>query len=59
MENTAQHSNVELVLIGIDKVWVRAKNGQWRDKKELVQSDLAETDPQTESIAKKWWQFWK
>ena len=56
-------SGDELVLLGIEKVWVKTKNG-WVDKAKLVRpakkvtNDLAE-DNSTLDHSPKWWQFWK
>lgn len=57
---TRKSDSIELVLLGIDKVWVKAKNGQWRVKKEAVkeQSNNAENF-ELEDTSRKWWKFWK
>jgi hypothetical protein len=51
--------NVELVLLGIDKHWVR-KNGQWIDKN-LIEEEKQEISesPQPFAPTHHWWQFWK
>jgi hypothetical protein len=53
-------SNVELILPGIDKKWVRA-NGSWMDKSKLpvIQSTSFPTAMETEHTPSHWWQFWK
>lgn len=59
--NSTAHHQVELMLPGIDKVWVRSK-GQWVDKESLKQ--VIEPTNQTEQIEvvphekKSWWKFW-
>ena len=57
---SAQHQqDVELVLLGIDKHWVK-KNGQWMDKS-LVIEDKQEISENTLEYtpSPRWWQFWR
>ena len=57
---TRKSDNIELVLLGIDKVWVKAKNGQWRIKKEVVNDHSNNTENfELEDAPRKWWKFWK
>jgi len=61
MENN--NSRVELMLPGIEKIWVRSSNGQWQEKGKEVKRTKDEYSEQEEmesfSKKKKWWQFWK
>ncbi len=52
---------VELTLLGIDKIWVRSTNGQWREKGIDVEPTRVNHFNEDDSMSegKKWWQFWK
>ncbi len=60
MEN--QRSHVELMLPGIDKIWVRSSRGLWIVKgteidpftNRYIENDEFESN----SKKRKWWQFW-
>ena len=57
---TGKSDSIELVLLGIDKVWVRAKNGQWRVKKnEVIEHTHSNEDVDLDHTSRKWWKFWK
>jgi len=57
----ANNAPVELTLLGIDKIWVRSTNGQWREKGIDVEPTRVNQFNEDDSISegKKWWQFWK
>ena len=60
-EQSSTKERVVLELLGIDKKWVRAKDGTWVDMATLPkQSDeTIENQPETtEKKKKKWWKFW-
>jgi len=63
LQSTEVQSSSELVLLGIEKVWVKTKNG-WVDKAKLelhtqpVTTEIQE-DNFTPERTRKWWQFWK
>jgi len=59
MENN--NSRVELMLPGIEKIWVRSSNGQWQEKEVKRTKDEYSEQEEMESFSKKkkWWQFWK
>ena len=60
--NSTTPNQVELILPGIDKVWVRSPKGEWVDKNSLQQ--VTEPAKQTEELEaiplerKSWWKFW-
>jgi hypothetical protein len=56
--------DTELVLLGIDKVWIKTENGHWRDKAEVElerqQMLMKVNEPEiSEKSPRSWWQFWK
>ncbi len=57
----ANNAPVELTLLGIDKIWVRSTNGQWKEKGIEDQPKKVNRFNQDDSLfeGKKWWQFWK
>ena len=57
----ANNAPVELTLLGIDKIWVRSTNGQWREKGIDVEPTRVNHFNEDDSMSegKKWWQFWK
>jgi hypothetical protein len=61
MENN--NSRVELMLPGIEKIWVRSSNGKWQEKGKDLKLTKAEYSQEEEmdsfSKDRKWWQFWK
>ncbi len=61
-ENNTAPNQVELILPGIDKVWVRSPKGQWVDKESLKQVEQPPTinqEVEVVSLEKKpWWKFW-
>jgi hypothetical protein len=61
MENHTAH--VELMLPGIDKIWVRSFKGQWIEKGTEVEPlkvrYTEENQLESDANRKKWWQFWK
>ena len=55
-KNTAKQE-VVLILLGIEKQWVRSKKNGWVDKAKRELKNLS-TDLEVMS-SKRWWQFWK
>ena len=55
-KNTAKQE-VVLILLGIEKQWVRSKKNGWVDKSKRELKNLS-TDLEVMS-SKQWWQFWK
>ena len=56
---TPSNEGVELVLLGIDKKWVRSKNGEWNDKDKISADAIPPTNLESTSKQSKWWKFWK
>ena len=60
-EQSNTKERVVLELLGINKKWVRSKDGTWVDlatlpnKQEVEQH---ETIPETKAAKRKWWKFW-
>lgn len=57
---SSEKSNLELTLLGIDKLWVRSKDGQWIDKN-LIEKENMDSSSVTlqDDASSHWWQFWK
>lgn len=52
---------VVLELLGINKKWVRSKDGTWVDLATLPNKEEVEqheTIPETKTTKRKWWKFW-
>ena len=62
-ENSTAHHQVELMLPGIDKVWVRSPQGEWVDKKSLQKvfqpTETIEDENSIPHVKKAWWKFWR
>jgi len=50
---------VVLILLGIDKKWVRSEKNGWVDKAILDKTNNALSTDSSEMLIKRWWQFWK
>lgn len=63
-ELTQQHASpreqIELILPGINKVWVRSRKGGWciKGSEDRPLSNSYEDFNPVESTPKKWWKFW-
>jgi len=57
----ANNAPVELTLLGIDKIWVRSTNGQWKEKGIGDEPKKVKRFNEDASLSEgtKWWQFWK
>ena len=55
-KNSAKQE-VVLILLGIEKQWVRSKKNGWVDKSKV---ELKKSSPDLKTTeSKPWWQFWK
>lgn len=44
-----------ITLDGINKKWTKGKNGQWIEE----DTTPVQTQPNVNSVERKWWEFWK
>jgi hypothetical protein len=56
-DSNSTREKVILVLLGIEKKWVRSDQGQWTEYIESKHELTNHEEPITKT--KKWWQFWK
>lgn len=64
-ENASNNSELELVLLGIDKKWVRSSKGEWVEKKDPLPVEENPVENMTEEAEiilrpkRASWMFWK
>jgi len=59
-QQASTREQIELILPGINKVWVRSRKGGWCIKGSEDRPTFSQTEDFTavETAPKKWWKFW-
>lgn len=59
-QKVSTREQIELILPGINKVWVRSRKGGWclKGSEDQPVSSTFEDHHDIQSSPKKWWKFW-